>query len=909
MFEQRRLWMMVSCLTVLLTACGDDGDDGGESTTIIENTADLCSDDVDNDKDGMMDCDDPGCKDFAFCQATEDGKENTLAACKDEKDNDGDGKTDCDDEDCKDFTICQEGEAENTLVKCQDGKDNDKDGLMDCDDSECKAFSVCSGSGNNTATENSAADCLDGEDNDGDGKIDCDDEGCRVFSFCANAGSGANKDENTLKACTDGEDNDDDGDIDCLDMDCRQFEVCAPLVGVKENTRELCSDGLDNDYNGATDCADVSCRLFCRNGGATGENTVELCKDGLDNDGDGKADCEETECAEYDFCLSGYPKDDPAKDECPKDPYKFKKDQCECGQTLMENGDCYTNIVEPDDLADLMKYSKNGAFIIKRDLDFGTTDKQFNIEGFNGTFDGGNHRITGVFYQKGPNCSLFAGSPDHAVFKNVDIAITLNCDNIDTTSPEARVGALFGTFKGVAQHITGSSKVYVEENKSATAMTLESDHSYHKAVGGLIGLLSEGEVSDITLNGNVSVYYPSNNYKYTSSSTPYAKMYYEVGGVVGRADSENTLIKDVWANAFVTVDRNTIYMQNITNNYGYVYTYMGGAIGNSKGSVDNIHNSGTVMYYPRDNRTSVTSAVGGIVGRAKHVVNSSFNGKIYVDRSRSDEWLNNGGSDKNYQGLKVGGILGYIDGTKGIGIDNCQVDAEIETPIYNASIGGIVGALDSYTNNVYVRNSSARVDLILRNLYLTPSTTAYGSYGGIAGTAYRKEGVFDRTAYLINNSARTNYIQSEELNLSSIEFSVAGICPTIGYYNGGVVVNNFASDKLTCSDVEGCYYMPKAIGGSYVYESYWNETLFGNNPGSSDYFDASAESYTYNAENIPITRSGNTVLGLLRYNAGHEGGVLSAHIPNDGTYLNWTTITDDDGHVIPVPEPAYVEID
>ena len=67
MFEQRRLWMMVSCLTVLLTACGDDGDDGGESTTIIENTADLCSDDVDNDKDGMMDCDDPGCKDFAFC--------------------------------------------------------------------------------------------------------------------------------------------------------------------------------------------------------------------------------------------------------------------------------------------------------------------------------------------------------------------------------------------------------------------------------------------------------------------------------------------------------------------------------------------------------------------------------------------------------------------------------------------------------------------------------------------------------------------------------------------------------------------------------------------------------------------------------------------------------------------------
>ena len=902
MLEQRRLWMMVSCLTVLLTACGgDDGDDSGEGTTIIENTAELCSDDVDNDKDGMMDCDDLGCKDFAFCQATEEGKENTLAACKDEADNDGDGKVDCDDEECKAFAICLEGEAENTLAKCQDGKDNDKDGMVDCDDSECKAFSVCSGNGGKS-TENSAADCLDGEDNDGDGKIDCEDEGCRVFSFCANAGSEANHAENTLKACTDGEDNDDDGDIDCLDMDCRQFDVCAPLVGVKENTRELCSDGLDNDYNGDTDCADVSCRLFCMNGGATGENTVELCKDGLDNDGDGKADCEEAECSEYDFCLPGYPKDEPSKDECPKDPYKFKRDQCECGATLMENGECYTNIVEPDDLADLMKYSKNGAFIIKRDLDFGTTDKQFNIEGFNGTFDGGNHRITGVFYQKGPNCSLFAGSPDHTVFKNLDIAITLNCDNTDTTSPDAHVGALFGTFNGVLQHITGSSKVYVEENYSATAMTLESDHNYIKAVGGLIGSLAEGEVSDITLNGNVSVYYPLNHYKF-STSTPYARLFYEVGGVVGRSESDITLIKDVWANAFVTVDRYTAS----SSSYSYTYTYVGGVIGMFKGIVDNIHNSGTVMYYPRNSVTSVTSSVGGIVGKAYQVVNSSFNGKIYVHNSRSDDWFNNAGSNKNYQGLKVGGILGYGESTKSIGVDNCQVDAEIESPIYNASIGGIIGALDSYDNNVYVRNSSARVDLILRNLDSPHSTYAYGSYGGIAGTAYRKEGVFDRTAYIINNSARTNYIQTEKLNTSNLDLSVAGICPTLANYNGGVVVNNFASDKLTCSDVDGCYYMPLAIGGSYVYESYWDGTLFGNNPGASNYSDASAESYTYNAENIPITRSGNTVLGLLRYNAGHDGGVLSAHIPNDGTYLNWTTIIDDDGRVIPVPEPAYVE--
>ena len=50
------------------------------------------------------------------------------------------------------------------------------------------------------------------------------------------------------------------------------------------------------------------------------------------------------------------------------------------------------------------------------------------------------------------------------------------------------------------------------------------------------------------------------------------------------------------------------------------------------------------------------------------------------------------------------------------------------------------------------------------------------------------------------------------------------------------------------------------------------------------------------------------VIGLLRYNSGHDGGVLSTNIPNDGTYLDWTTIVDADGHVIPVPVDTNVKV-
>lgn len=74
-----------------------------------------CSDGIDNDCDGLVDCADPDCG----------GLEFSGVNCGDGVDNDCDGLVDCTDPDC----CCSE--------ICSDGIDNDCDGLVDCADPDC----------------------------------------------------------------------------------------------------------------------------------------------------------------------------------------------------------------------------------------------------------------------------------------------------------------------------------------------------------------------------------------------------------------------------------------------------------------------------------------------------------------------------------------------------------------------------------------------------------------------------------------------------------------------------------------------------------------------------------------------------------------------------------------------------
>ena len=225
-----------------------------------------------------------------------DGVEDltVVGVCSDGIDQDCDGDIDCDDSECSGSPECAEAD-------CTDGIDNDGDGALDCDDTECQSNDACV-----------ELNCSDGVDNDyfADGDADnlantVDELGCDCISETMSCTYDAAQDsdsdgvddlgcdtDTSLMACTpelECADLAGDGLVDCDDPDCADFLDCY------ENS---CSDGVDNDEDELLDCLDPDCA------GSDDCDEAGLCLDGLDNDGDGLTDCQDSECMNVDECFS-----------------------------------------------------------------------------------------------------------------------------------------------------------------------------------------------------------------------------------------------------------------------------------------------------------------------------------------------------------------------------------------------------------------------------------------------------------------------------------------------------------------------------------------------------------------------------------------------------------------------------
>ncbi len=170
---------------------------------VAENTNATCSNGEDDDKDGLADCDDPGCQREGIVVCDPDGNPVEVdpaefvtlsnAQCSNGENEDGDmgmsmgmevPRTDCGDFDCTysaDADVCRvDDDAEATNELCSDGMDNDGDDFIDCRDFSCRlnpAVTVCE----------SFERCSDGIDNDGDGRFDCGDFDCTPRSGAPNA--------------------------------------------------------------------------------------------------------------------------------------------------------------------------------------------------------------------------------------------------------------------------------------------------------------------------------------------------------------------------------------------------------------------------------------------------------------------------------------------------------------------------------------------------------------------------------------------------------------------------------------------------------------------------------------------------------------------------------------------------
>ena len=266
----RSRWWVLLLGAAWVCGCTPEEGDGPETDAAVMAAA--CANGLDDDGDGLVDLDDPGCTD-----ATDDDESDpVVSACANGEDDDGDGLTDLDDPGCA--NAADDDETDEVLPQCRNGIDDDDDGAIDLDDRGCE-----NARDDDESDDPPLPQCSNGEDDDDDGFID----------FPADPGCGSAGDDDEfdmrmpLPQCADDEDNDGDGRVDLADPGCTS--AGDPREADPEEA-PACFNGLDDDGDGVIDFpAEPGCSA-AGDGDEADPAVPPACGNGLDDDQDGRVD-------------------------------------------------------------------------------------------------------------------------------------------------------------------------------------------------------------------------------------------------------------------------------------------------------------------------------------------------------------------------------------------------------------------------------------------------------------------------------------------------------------------------------------------------------------------------------------------------------------------------------------------
>ena len=371
------------------------------------------------------------------------------------------------------------------------------------------------------------------------------------------------------------------------------------------------------------------------------------------------------------------------------------------------------------------------------------------------------------------------------------------------------------------------------------------------SVGGLVGLIRHGSVSDSCVAGVVS----------GGSS---------VGGLVG-SDSGSISISDSYATGTVTGSGDNV----------------GGLIGSGSGSISDSYATGTV--------TGSGNRVGGLIGSSSGSISDSYaTGTVTGSGNRVGGLIGSGSgsiSDSYATGTVTGN--GYTVG--GYGGDD-YYDADLVTAISH-TVGGLVGEgysisiSDSYATGA-VTSSSSRVGGLVGYSYSSGYSSGSGSIsdsyatGSVTGSSDTVGGLVGEGSINISDSYATGAVTGSGNRVGGLVGSGRNISDSYatgsvtgrGNNVGGLVGSGSASGSYATGAVTGSGdNVGGLVGSGSASGSYATGAVTGRGNNVGGLVGSGSGSIRWSYATGAVTSSGNNVGGLV-------GGLLGSSSTISGSY-------------------------